>query len=288
MIIHDRSFPHPVLAPFRDDVSPNAFDLTLNTAVDADNFYLDIQLAHQNATLTDLVREGRAEYAVHVECRRNFFRRLYKSAKPAWRITIRAAELIGRVEVSSFITASAPLENYAIAGVHSDYGDTRFTLAIGEVLAVAASHEFDAYTDYDPLRRIASILTVQRADSADVALMTLDTAGDTLIATLSQSDFDQYRDLKPDRTIGPLLSNQIVVPALLQAVSEMAETDDDAFEERMASRWFRSVSIKLDELGLDVRSGATTPLAAVQALLRLPLRRSLAGLMQVTARDGDA
>jgi hypothetical protein len=29
MIIQDRSFPHPVLAPFRDDVTPNQFSIGL-------------------------------------------------------------------------------------------------------------------------------------------------------------------------------------------------------------------------------------------------------------------
>ena len=67
MIIRDRSYPHPVLAPFRDDVSPNIFNFSLIESHDADNYYLDVSFEYENATLAEIVAAGKAFHSVHVE-----------------------------------------------------------------------------------------------------------------------------------------------------------------------------------------------------------------------------
>jgi hypothetical protein len=287
MIAQDRSYPHPVLAPFRDDVSPNAFVLELSATFDADNYYMDVGLLYDNPTITGLVDGGRAAHAVHIECKRNFFRHLYLFPERSRRIAVRASELIGRVEVTAMVVTTAAIDDYRIVGAHADYGDTEFRLRKGDVLGMSQSSIFDAYTDYDPLKRLSSILSIWRSETAAEGPMVLATAGDRIIATLSQYDYDQYTDLRADPRLASLLSNQVVVPALPPAVFELANDRDEDIEEGMARRWYRSVDAKLRETGTDVRAGTHTPLDAVQKLLREPLRRSLVGLLQATAEDGE-
>lgn len=279
MIIQDRSFPHPVLAPFRDDVSPNQFGIGLTIKPDADNYYIEARFDYDNATLKQLVEAGTAIHALHVECKRNFYRSIFTSSKKVQTLTIPASELVGRVEVSGFIKAQAPLTGYQIQGAHQDYGATTFAVLPGDILAVAESQTFDAFTDYDPLRRISSILTINRSEDFDEGQMKLDTTGDRIVATLSQKDYDRYTDLKADPKLGPLLANQVVVPALLEAVHEISSTQDEEFELEMNKRWFRSIFKKLEDMGTKIRPPETPPIEAVQSLLKLPLRRSLEGLI---------
>lgn len=285
MIAHDRSYPHPVLAPFRDDVLPNVFSLSLSVAYDAAYYFLNVAIEHQNPTLSSLVIEGRASYAAHVECRRNFYRHLHSSSSPNWRITIPSSDIAGRVEVTPLLLAMEPIEAYQIAGAHTDYGDTRFRLGKGDILAVGQTSTFEAYTDYDPLKRVSSILTIRRSETDPDGPMIVDTIGDKITATLSQIDYDQYTHLRGDPALVSLLSNQVVVPALLQALFEMAMDGDESVEEGMSRRWYRSVDAKLTQIGINLRQRTHTPLDAVQALLRGPLRRSLADLMRATTED---
>src|SRR6185312_2313301 len=129
-----------------------------------------------------------------------------------------------------------------------------FQIRAGDVLAVAPSHVFDAYVDYDPLRRISSILTIRCSDTEDEGPMTLDTTGDKIVATLSKQDYARYTDLKGDPALGPLLANQVVIPALLEGVHEIRDTPEDEYELEMEKKWFRSVSKKLSDLGVNLRS----------------------------------
>lgn len=281
MIIENRSFPHPVLAPFRDDVMPNQFGVTLKVRPDADNYYIEAHFEYDNPTLSQLVKSGAATHVLHLECRRNFYRNIFAAPGRIQNLTVPASEIVGRVEVSAFIKAQKHLTQYQIHGAHHDYGNTTFAIQPGDILAVAESQVFDAFTDYDPLRRISSILTISRSENVDEGEMKLDTTGDRIVATLSQKDFDRYTDLKADPKLGPLLANQVVVPALLEAVHEIITTDEEDLEIEMSKRWFRSIYKKLEDMGIKIRPPQTAPIEAVQTLLKLPLRRSLEGLILV-------
>ncbi len=285
MIIQDRSFPHPVLAPFRDDVTPNAFGFELKVSPDADNFYIDVRFDYSNPSLAALIEDGMATHSLHLECKRNFYREIFSFRNRTEKFTIRASELVGRVEVCGFIRAQSPIGAYQISGSHADYGDEKFEIRPGDVLAVAPAQVFDAYVDYDPLKRISSILTIRRSDDIVEGAMRLDTNDDRIVATLSQQDYDRYTDLKADPALGPLLANQVVVPALLEAVHEIRDTDDENLEFEMTKRWFRSLYKKLEDLGINVRNPNTPVIEATQSLLKLPLRRSLEGLIQLDPTD---
>jgi hypothetical protein len=285
MIIHDRSWPHPVLSPFRDDVSPNDFHLSVDVDDDADNYYLNVEFQHNNNSLKQLIDSKHANYAVLVECRRNYFRRMYSSTEMKKRISIDSFQLAGRVEVAGFIKAQVPISNYRVDGAHPDYENATFVIEAGDVLAVARTMRFDAFQDYDPLKRIASILTIQRSEEREEGPMLLDTSGDKLVATLSQNDYDRYIELKPDPALGSLLANQVVLPALIEAVYDIKRTSEDEWDLEMGKRWFRSIVRKLEDRDIDVRVSTNSVMEIVQSLLALPLRRSLEGLLHLTAVD---
>lgn len=281
MIIKDRSYPHPVLAPFKDDVSPNDFSCALKVTPDADNFYFSFQFEYENVTLDQLIRDKKAAHCVHIECRQNFYRRIFSFPERTRHLSIPANELVGRVEVTGLIKSLDTIDAYRIAGAHSDYGDISFRIQPGDVLAVSPSATFDAFVDYDPLRQISSILTIRRSPDQEEGGLEVDTQDDRIVATLSQRDFDRYADLKADPTLSALLANQVVVPAILVAIQEIRQIPESDTELEMQKRWFRSISKKLEDLGIDIRAADDPTLKAAQLILQLPLRRSLEGLIQI-------
>lgn len=289
MILRNRSLPHPVLSPTRDDVMPNRCECAVNVTFDADNYYLRIALDYDNQGIDTLVGDGRAVHAYKIECRRNFYRRLVRSGRGEIRLTVPVGELLGRVEVTPLVVATAEITVYEATGAHQDYGAATFALSPGDILAAAHQQSFDAYTDYDPLKKVSSFLVIQESDTLEDGPMDLDTSGDRIVATLSKGDFKRYADLRADSTIVPLLANQVVVPALVQALVEMAadQTEEQRDEAKARSRWYRSVAKRLEELKIDLQQGTHTPLYAAQVLLGEPLRRSLATLFNATAEEED-
>lgn len=287
MNILDRSFPHPVLSPFRDDVMPNDFTLELKIQPDAEFFYLSHKFHHGNPTLHDLASTGRVTYAIHVECKRNYFRRLFLLKSPEGVVTISASELVGHVEVVGLIVSSDVIDEYAPEGMHSDYQGHRFSLAVGDVLAAAQTQSFEAYTDYDPLDRISSILTIRRSDVVEEGPMEVDLEQDKIVVSLSKADYSRYQDLRPDPSLGSLLANQVVIPAMLEALHEIKGLEEDEFQFEMNKRWFRSIHKKAMDSGVDIRATDKPMVDVLQVLLKLPLRRSLEGLIRVSPLEGS-
>jgi hypothetical protein len=116
--------------------------------------------------------------------------------------------------------------------------------------------------------------------------MKIDTGDDSqIIVTLSKQDYRRYTDLKGNPSLGPLLANQVVVPAILEAVVEIRKTSEDEIELEMRKKWFRSITKKLEDSKIDPRSSEVSAFDAVQTILRLPLRRSLEGLYRLDPLD---
>jgi hypothetical protein len=65
------------------------------------------------------------------------------------------------------------------------------------------------------------------------------------------------------------------------------DPESEDHDEMMELLWFRSVSARLKQLNIDINSERMTASEAVQLLIEMPLRRSLAGLYQLVQQDSD-
>ena len=239
------------------------------------------EFLHANRTIREMIVAGLAAYAIHIECKRNYFRKVFILKSDRGVISVRASELVGHVEVVGLVLCCKVVEKYCPDGVHGDYVGHQFALGVGDVVAASQTQSFEAYTDYDPLNRLSSILTIRQSFQIEEGPMMVETDDEKIVVTLSKVDYSRYVDLKADPALGPLLANQVVIPAMLEVLHEMRGLSDDDFELDMQKRWFRSVYKKVRDLGIDIRATEKQPLEILQILLRLPLRRSLEGLIQI-------
>lgn len=281
MKFEERSFPYPVLSPSRDDVHPNIFGAELVVTPDGNMYHLDFSFDLKNPSLLSMIQTGAAGYAVHVECGSNFFRRMFWSSKPTGRITIEADELIGTVEVSFFITATAPIAEYRIEGAHEDYGSSAFVVRAGDILAIAPGATFDADKDYDPLKKISSIVQVC-PDEIDDGPFSLDFSGAKLTVFLAKNDHARYSQLQDTPGIASILVQSIVMTALVEAIAYMRQIPASEATLDGQPRWFRVIRQRLLDLGEDYANSAKPCVELAQKLLSNPLARCLGELMPLT------
>jgi len=262
---------------------PNGFDFRLDVLPEYKRWILGIEAADDDGTLAHHVRTGKARYLVHVECKRTYFRGALTSDKPRFEMTIDGDSLFGLVEVSVLVVATKDLDDYRHPNQHSDYRDGTFSVSIGEPLAVAVSQSFDAFLEADPILKLSSIIDIQRDDSQRV--MQVDcTVGNRIVIKLPSAEFDRYRELRADPAIRGLLSNAVILPALLDAFFFLRSPNLDLDEFKADHRWSRSVLSRLDRMDVDLTdpdAESSVCLEAAQLLLREPLRRSLEDLSEL-------
>jgi hypothetical protein len=282
MQIKPRSYPHPVLTHFGDDIVNSIFMPVVTVKGNKNAYAFDAVFKTNNADLLLLVEQKKARYAVHVECTQTRYRNIFKSEADKFTFDIPSNMLDGRVEVTSFILASKPLEKYRNDCFHPDYTKLTFRVRKGDTLAVGHDREFTAEKKSDPLRKVPSIFSIVPSDETDATGMDIDTSGPKVRITLSRSNFDAYTTLKADQSLHPMLSAAVIVPALVTVIDEIRRATSEGTIDGYADRsWFMVVARRLRELGIDPENADSfleSSLRIAHELVGQPLAASLEGL----------
>ena len=277
-----RALPHPLLSPSSGDVTPPAFAFQCgdgDITCDHDMWHITGTIRHECHDLAAYVDAGLASFGVHVDCPRTFYRRWFATG-PLVRLALPADAVRGTVELLAMCVASAPIPDYHLAGQHADYRGATFDLGPGDLLAVAAHVEFDAYLDLDPIRKISSILDIRKSPDRTSGPAQLNFNGDRIEVELPQADYQSYLELRVDPSIRGVLSSNVVLPALLQAISHLGRLSPEELQEAKDSRrWCRSLMARLERARFNPDAGPEDVFRVAQDILRNPIRRSLTDLL---------
>ncbi len=253
MQIRPRSYPHPVLSYFSDDIVGSQFQSTVAVKGTKTAYVFDITMKTSNHDLAEMIETGKAQYAVHIECALTRYRALFTGRTERFRFEIPSSSIDGRVEVCSFVLALNDLHKYSNSGFHADYQTLSFSVRKGDTLAVAPDQTFIAEKKTDPLRRIPSIFVVVPNEAEDAPAMDIDTNGHKVRVSLSRPNFEAYTFLRQAQPLHSTLNSMIIVPALVAVLDGIRQTA--ATPEGLATlesrRWYATVARRLKELGVD-------------------------------------
>jgi hypothetical protein len=285
MQIKPRSYPHPVLTHFSDDIVNSIFMPVVEVKGNKNAYVFDAVFKTNNADLLQLIEQKKARYAVHIECTQTRYRNIFKSDTEKFSFEVPAGLLDGRVEVTSFILATKPMEKYRNGCFHPDYAKLTFRVRKGDTLAVGHDREFTAEKKSDPLRKVPSIFSIVPSDDDDATGMDVDMGGDKVRITLSRANFDAYTSLKADQSLHSMLAAAVIVPALVAVIDEIRRAADESGTDGLAERrWFMVVARRLREVGIDphnAESFVESSLRIAHELIGQPLSASLEGLKNI-------
>lgn len=280
MRLSERSYPHPVLGN-KDDVEDVAFQVTFDVVPDKSNYYVTVTPQCSSSTLKKMINKGTAVYVLHVECSNTLFRRAYDFAASPHTVTIPANQLNAKVELNAMIRAKKDVPAYRIDNAHEDYGDARFDVKAGDILAVAEGQTFDADTTHDSLKKISSIMQVEESPKDGDHPMEVDPFSTNKIRILlCKQDFTRYKNLKHIPALSSHLTTTLVLPVLLQALHLVR--DDESGVQHLG--WYSNLKKRIEAIGLENES---EDLIIAQHLLDMPIRRALSSAEQYGAVASD-
>jgi|SRR5579862_5497548 len=277
MRLRNRSFPHPVVGNL-DDVPGAKFQADREMTTDKQNIYIDVEVVSSNNTINDLISAGKAAYVVHVECSNTLFRRAYEFSSATHRIAISMDDLNGPVEVNTFARSRRPMNAYKVQKAHADYESAAFTIAVGDILAVAEGEVFYIESDFDALKNIGSIIEIRESDNQGDHPMRAQFDSEKIVIFLCKADFALYKELRANEAVTAALSGLIVLPALTEALRLLQDGEEDD------TRWRQRLRFRVESLDLDLENGE--PLELAQKLLELPLKRALLSTKSLAENAG--
>lgn len=281
----NRLTPYPVLASYRDDYLEASFDASVEAVQQFGDLRVNVTFSLNEPTLKDLIDEGKAEYAIHVECPSTSYRKCIETREGYISESLDRLNVKDVVEVCTFVIASKHIDGFVSPRFHPDYEGWSFDIDEGGVLAIGECKRITVKSN-DDLAKRSSIIRVTRAGSGQQDAMAINTdLSDNILVSLKPELHDIYVTLGNGPHADSILS-LVIVPALQAVITRMIEQGGDGGDSE--KEWFKSIVELLERNGiaferLDNYSEGFSALAISQKLLSQPIERSLKSL----AKEAD-
>ena len=276
----NRLTPYPVLASYWDDYLEASFDASVEAVQQFGDLRINVGFSLDEPSLEKLIDEGKAGFAIHVECPSTSYRRCIETREGYVSESLDRLNVKDVVEVCTFVIASKPIESFVSSRFHPDYEGLSFDIEAGGVLAVGECKRIMVKSD-DDLAKHSSIIRVTRAGSGQQDSMAINTdLTDNILVSLKPELHDIYVTLGNGPHASSILS-LVIVPALQAVITRLIEQGENGGDAE--KEWFRSIVELLERNGialanLDNYSEGFSALSISQKLLSQPIERSLKDL----------
>lgn len=251
MMANRGSYPHPVIDA-ADDVA-SVFEI-LNVLVDPSQ--QDIEITYEVRTddpdLIRLLENGAAKHSLRWRCSSTI-----SAGDMMPEITHRTStgfklkawldqQLVkGDVVADARVILTSDMNGHRWQKQHPEYGDARFDLLQGDIIAEAGTFNFSADKLFDPLDPpIGSCFSFERSTSRHKRILVTYNNDDTVIVQIPAKTFDDFKLFghRPDLQIA-----LVVLPALMDTLWFIKENRDE--EPLYDKAWFNAIEQLVEDRG---------------------------------------
>lgn len=278
-------FPYPVLSKELDDYVDSAFKVGIEKKIlSPTQVEVRFEFNVTNKVIQNLLYEGKAVFAVHLEGIGSSYRELITAPIRENTITVilSADEVNSKIEMNKMIIANEVIENYSNPKFNSLYYGEDFTVPKmdkGEIIA------FDNMSimklDFDN-REGHNYQSMIRVAAKDDYFMTVDIDGEFILVNLPTKAYEIYVNLSQNRKeYEQLFLVTVIQPALVYVIEKIQSNE---VEEGL--KWFDSLSQLLQQIGYDEQALYNTDsLKIAQQLLDMPVEKSFVEFYEMGDSD---
>ena len=171
MEIKNRLFPYPVLCEENDDYEGCSFNVFSKVTDDINDIVLDFEIQlENNDELQWLIREGYAQFVIHIECSSTAFRTMISTSNNQKSVRIPKSRVNHYVSLLGMIVAEKDIIGFKSKLLNEDY-DEEVNFSRGSILAYRNLPKVFITKNYEELSGDNSFFTViKRTDVAEVEL----------------------------------------------------------------------------------------------------------------------
>lgn len=275
MKISNRLFCYPVLAGGAQDYRQSSFAVDASFALSGlDWLDLSFDLNLRCPELETLIRDGKAAYAIHLECAETSFRVLRESDDPHFEERISRQQVRGALERTALVVLKQDVPQYRSADLDPDYDGITFDLCRGSILAYATL----PVLDIEPLLYAEghAVFTVFKMLKKGVQPMSVNLDEQHIMIGLGETEFDTYARYARQPHLQPLLNAALVFPALVYALEQLKY--QEGIDDYADLSWFRTLSRAYAQQGSSLEEEIASQKSSIelaQELMELPVTAAL-------------
>jgi len=242
------SYPHPVLAPWSEDIGNASFDTRIVFQLDeAENqvtIRCDVTLDHPD--IRSLIEAGSATFGCFINCQDTGLRRLQPLGFPSGSQQFAGGALLGRVQLRPMVWSTRQIADYEPAGVHAEFAGG-MNVDAGQILALDDEQVIEVTRP--PLPPLESIFQIEASDEVPVGQFELDTADDRITVLMPKATFQLIQDLRnADESTRAALMNALYVPIIMEVLDQLRDGDEQ-FEQY---RWLHPFRARCELAQVDL------------------------------------
>lgn len=242
MDIKCKLYPYPVLSFYSDDYVDSSFDTEIDVTKDGYDIRIDFLSSLNNAELEQYLTEGKVKFVYHLECAQTGYRTALQTSENEFVHIISEKKICGRLQVCPFIVASTDIQNYVNALFNEDYSGFMFQIEAGCVMAVGKQVNFDIEKDINDLTYTPSIFVISKNIDENTTDMLVSMDQKKIVIKLPEKGYYNYRSIKEEPEIKPLLNSLIIIPALIYVLEELSRREaNERYILYSSYGWYRAI-----------------------------------------------
>ena len=289
MEIKYKLYPYPVLWNKNDDYKmPSEFSAEIKTEENFKNTKLKIKFFLKDKEIEKLIRENKAEYVVHIEGTRTYFRDFISTRETEITYDLKDRDILGKLEINFFILAKQDIRGYRNDNFNEDYSSEAFNLKKGNIIAIADGYRFDIEKNDDELGKISSIFSICKKETVEQTGMTVDMSYEKIRIGLNITDYVNYSQLSQNPNKVDSVNSIIIFPALVyifeQLKKDFTETDYTEY------KWFRALENIFKKNGQELNKELLENEISIdlaQRVLNYPIERAFNSLTNEDEGDDE-
>ncbi len=246
MKINKRLASYPILLKNDDDYVDSSFDADLEETKNFDRLMLDVKFALINEGLETLIHDGKAVYAVHLECPLLCYRKMLVTPEKELRHDIDMNDVANSVEVSTFIVANEDIPQYYNEKFNWEYGKSGVDITKGNILAIGPTFTVDVNRSKDGLKKLTDIIRIKQYDREERAETKVVLDGDVILIYTNKLIKDKYYSYGREYLYN--IISMIFVPAMVYVLTSMKNYSDTYSD----YRWYSVIEQLLNQNGVEV------------------------------------
>lgn len=284
MEIKNRLFPYPVLCQDNDDYIGSAFEIDSKLNEELSNIVLEFNIRlTDNDELLWLVREGLAEYIIHIECSSTSFRTAISTANSRITYRIPKSKINNELSLLGMIVAKKEISKFKNKKLNEDYEGEVISFKKGSILAYVNMPKIFITKNYEELAGNDPFFTVIKRvnqDQNEKNIVSYD-INDTKIKILVDPEvYDEYTKYYTNPSMEAITNTLLVMPAIAYTIEVLRTDGIDVYK---SLYWYRKIAKACQLQGVDfendiINNYEKTSVEIAQQMLQFPINRSFANL----------
>ncbi len=286
MEIRNRLFPYPVLCIDNDDYIDSEFyvESMFKEELTELSFSFDIFL-NNNEELQFLIRNGYAEFVIHMECSTTAFRTIIRTSGNNVKYKIAKSKVNNDIALLGAIVAKEKISGFKSKHLNEDY-DEEVSFEKGAILAYYNLPKVFVIKNYEELANNNAFFTVIKRVSMekDEQNPVVYDINDAKIKILVDEEiYNEYIKYRTNPNMEPLTNTLLIMPALVYMVDILRNEGTENFKHLY---WYQKINKSCQLQGINfeddiINNDDKTSIEIAQSMLGLPITRAFLNLSKI-------